>query len=531
LLQHWWRLKICDTGKKMEETTRLRKRVARAGIRAGEEDEKRLAREGWAGWVTSQLQLPHTDTQEIKSTLKQSSLWIEYEAGDGYAAVKEQRPISLIDKPNKELWHLANWEKKMGYAERIRPAEELLAASLIRATLSPAQIREAVVDFWRDHFSVNRESVEDAAIALPHYDQDVLRVHALGNFREMLEAVAKSTTMLAYLNNASSKASPANENYARELLELHTLGAPAYLNNSFDRWREVPGALEGKPQGYIDQDVYEIARAFTGWTYASGQWISEAEELPQTGEFTYHDRWHDPYQKRILAIEFDSHAGPMADGKRVLDMVSAHPATAIYVCTRLCQRFVADAPSAELIKSTAQIFTENLKAKDQLAKVIQYIFLSKDFADAPDRLQRPLFLFASMQRSAGVILAPDAAHISLLDSMGQRLYGWHSPAGHPLVSAYWQSPGLLVRRWRGMQDIWTRIMAQAGDRQWPNIEAFTAEWSADLKLDGEHAKRASKLIADLHGDSDRAMSFAEPERWVAAQALTSFTASPMYQAV
>jgi uncharacterized protein (DUF1800 family) len=514
-----------------EMSPRLLQLVSRAGIRASDEDRARLEREGWAGWVKSQLEMPAADGPEVAQALKAATLWIEYEAGDGFAAKQEQRALGTLQKPIKDLWHLVDWDKKMAYAERVRPADELIAATHIRATLTQAQLRESVTDFWRDHFSVNRESVEDVAVALPTYDQDVLRVHALGNFREMLEAVATSTAMLAYLNNASSKASPANENYARELLELHTLGAPAYLNAQFDRWREVPGALEGKPEGYIDQDVYEAARAFTGWTYGGGQYISEGINLPRTGEFIYTEQWHDPYQKRVLAVEFDPHTAPMADGRKVLDLVAFHPATAQYVCKRLCQRYVADVPPSELIASSAQLFREKAGAKDQLAQVITHILLSPAFAQATPRLQRPLFLFASLQRSSGMLLPPDMYHQDMLNGMGQRLYGWHSPAGHPLLSGYWQSPGLLIRRWRAMTDIWTRLMARGGDQQWASAEAFAGEWSSRMGLDETHATLSAEFLTRQYGGEKRAVNFTEDERWNTAQALNVLSASPSYQMV
>ena len=122
---------------------------------------------------------------------------------------------------------------------------------------------------------------------LPSYDRDAIRAHALGNFRDLLEAVAQSPAMLVYLSNASSRAGAANENYARELMELHTLGRGAYLNDRYDRWRDVTGASDGAPQGYIDEDVYEAARAFTGWTIENGQRLDSATELPRTGKFIY----------------------------------------------------------------------------------------------------------------------------------------------------------------------------------------------------------------------------------------------------
>jgi len=112
-------------------------------------------------------------------------------------------------------------------------------------------------------------------------------------------------------------------NYARELFELHTLGRDAYLNDHYNRWRDVPGALSGAPRGYIDQDVYEAARAFTGWTVSDGSRVDSATTLPNTGQFAYVDAWHDGYQKRVLAQDFDPFQAAMADGHRVLDLVAA----------------------------------------------------------------------------------------------------------------------------------------------------------------------------------------------------------------
>lgn len=505
--------------------------VSRAGIRVSDDDRARLNRDGWVGWVKSQLNMPIEDSSAVKEAIANSTLKIEYEAGDGYPAVNEQRNLTMLRKPTRELWHLLDWQKKMAYAERVRPADELLAATILRATLSESQLRESVVDFWRDHFAVNRDSVEDVAIALPTYDHEVLRVHAFGNFRDMLEAVATSTAMLAYLNNASSKASPANENYARELMELHGLGADVYLHAAFDKWREVPGAAEGKPEGFIDQDVYEAARAFTGWTYGGGQWVSEGFELPKTGEFIYNEAWHDPYQKRVLGVEFESHAGPMVDGRKVLDLVAFHPATAVYLSKRLCRRFVSDIPTDGLIEATARVFQEHRKSKDQLAKVIEFILLSEEFQQAESRLQRPLFLFASLQRNAKVLLPSSPDHNWLLEGMGQKLYGWPSPSGHPLSSRYWHSPGFLVRRWRGMAEIWRMIMEQTPDKEWPTFASFAQTWADSLSLDETHQTSIASLLQKEHGVDDRVMNFSESERWSTSHALATLTASPAYQTV
>ena len=504
--------------------------VARAAIRAGAVDVDRIAKDGWQGWVRWQLSLPAEDDLDTRARLAAATLRIEYEQGDGYAGLKEDRPFTTLQAPVRELWRLADWDAKMGWEERVRPANELVAATVLRAATAGAQLRENLADFWRDHFAVNRDAHEHVSIALPTYDRDVIRRHALGNFREFVEAVATSTAMLAYLNNASSRASPANENYARELFELHTLGAGAYLNDRYDRWREVPGAAGGKPEGYIDQDVYEAARALTGWTFANGQEIAEGVKLPRTGEFTFAEAWHDPYQKRVLATEFDAHPAPMSDGRKVLDLAAFHPAAMQNIAAKLCRRFVADAPSPAFIKRIAAVFEEYKHAPDQIARTVEAILLSDDFRAAQPRIQRPLFYLASIQRQTGVVLPPKPDHIWWLDGMGQKLYHWHTPAGHPERSAYWQSAGLLVRRWRGLMDIWQAVIDHSPAQDWPSADAFAEHWTGRLGLTPALGKLSADLLRREFG-GDRAVSFDKDLRWTTAQALALLCATPDYQMV
>lgn len=183
-----------------------------------------------------------------------------------------------------------------------------------------------------------------------------MRRHALGNFRALLGEVAQSPTMLYYLNNASSRASPANENYARELLELHTMGVANYLNDQFDNWHDVPKAEDGLAVGCIDQDVYEVARAFSGWTVGDGGWLDAGTDKPVTGAFFYATLWHDPYQKRVLGVEFEANAAPMSDGEKVLDMLAAHPATARFVTEKILRRLGLENPRAALKARVAEVF-------------------------------------------------------------------------------------------------------------------------------------------------------------------------------
>ena len=505
--------------------------VARAAIRAGAEDVARIARDGWPGWVSWQIGLPATDDDATRERLASSTLPIEYEAGEGHAALKEDRPLNTLHAPLPSLWHLTDWDVKMAWEERIRPARELVSATIVRAGMAEAQLRENVADFWRDHFTVNHEAHVHVAIGLPTYDQDVIRRHALGNFREFLEAVATSTAMLAYLNNATSRASPANENYARELFELHTLGAGAYLNDRYDRWREVPGADGGRPEGYIDQDVYEAARALTGWTYADGQGIAEGVRLPRSGAFTFAEAWHDPYQKRVLATEFNPYAAPLSDGRKVLDLAAFHPATSRHIATKLCRRFVSDDPPTDLVAGIAAVFEAHKHAPDQIARTIEAVLLSDEFRVAPARIQRPLFFAASIQRQAGVLLPASHHQAWLLEGMGHRLYTWHTPAGHPDRSAYWHSPGLMVRRWKGLMDLWQAIMEKAPEREWPSFAAFGGHWTERLGLPTDSARLTTGLLSREWGDDRRVVFADKDQRWGTAQALSLLCATPNYQMV
>jgi hypothetical protein len=157
--------------------------------------------------------------------------------------------------------------------------------------------------------------------------------------------------------------------------------------------------------------------------------------------------------------------------------------------------------------------------------------MSDEFKNATPRLQRPLFLFASMQRSAGVLLAPDPEHFYSLNNMGQMLYSWHTPEGHPITSAYWQSPGLIVRRWRSMMDVWPKIMAQSAEQEWPTIEEFANRWGKKLGVADPVVNRSMVLLRKELGEEVRKVSFSADDRWAAAQALSLLSASTEYQTV
>lgn len=433
------------------------------------EDAAELERSGLQNWLDRQLNPKTLDGQDMEGRLKSFKLQIKYAAGNGqpspngdtrnWPAVDEMRPFHYIDAPINVAWELLDPKIARPGEEQVRPYQEVANATILRAAHSRAQFYEQVVAFWHDHFNVFAADDNRLRSALPTYDREAIRPHALGNFRELLEATASSPAMLIYLSNYSSRAGAANENYARELMELHTLGRAAYLNDRYDRWRDVPGAAEGKPHGYIDEDVYETARAFTGWTIESGQRLDGATELPRTGKFIYIDSYHDGYQKRVLATEFPPFAAPMADGRKALDLAAFHPAAANFLCQKLCRRFVSDNPPQSLIDSAAKVWTETAKKPNQIALVLKHIVLSKEFAaSAGAKPRSPLALAASFCRVTGIDLIPAMPLVNQLSQCGQRLFGWPSPDGRPSSADYYLTPEYLRERWnmvsRLAQNVW-----------------------------------------------------------------------------
>ncbi len=464
----------------------------RATFGATSEELARVEKVGWSAWVEEQLKPDSTVKDEAEKRIAAHKLEIEYEheglmapammmqagkAGammqggkpemmavegkDGKKAekqkfkVKEKRGLTLLDKPLDQLFRIQNQED-YPYKEIQRCSYEVEVATIIRACYSKWQVREMLVDFWHNHFNVNIDADNTIRAVWPAYDRDVVRKHAFGNFRELLQAVAQGLPMLYYLNNRSSKASPANENYARELFELHTLGAEHYLNHLHKKWREVPGALEGKAEGFIDQDVYEAARAFTGWTAADGEDYDDDKHFPDDGGFYYHAQWHDPYQKRVLGAELEANQPPLADGMAVLDLAAFHPGTAIYLSRKLCRRFIADQPSEDLVRRVAKVWTEHAKSPDQIVYVMREILLAPEMSGAfGQKTKRPLEFICSFIRAAGADVRPEEDIIDRLAECGQHLFHWGPPTGHPDTADYWQSPNSLLKRWKFARDLAT----------------------------------------------------------------------------
>lgn len=433
--------------------------LSRAGHGPLPGEATEVARHGFPAWVEQQLRPRDDDDSALEARLTEARLRIRYGAApDGaWSAMDEWRPLGLLNLSMEELWRLSDGKTKRNGAERHRPREEAIAATLLRAVHSRWQLREVMAGFWHDHFNVDFFQSDALAVTLPVYDREVIRPHCLGNFRQMLEAVATSPSMQIYLSNRSSRAGAANENYAREMFELHTLGRDAYLNDRYDRWRDVPGAKEGKPTGYIDQDVYEAARAFTGWTIEDGAHVDGKRRLPETGKFAYMEAWHDGYQKRVLAVEFLPFAAPQADGRQVLDLIAGHPATARNLAGKLVHRLVGERPE-KLVAAAAAEWQRFRDAPDQIARVTRLILLSPDFMAATgSRLRRPVALAAAFARAARIDLAPSEGLVNAITACGQKMFGWPTPTGLPDDPAIFLGTQAMRSRWNlllGLAENW-----------------------------------------------------------------------------
>lgn len=297
---------------------------------------------------------------------------------------------------------------KLGFGERTRMA--LIEAAVLRAVHSKRQLLERMVEFWTDHFNIPAEEYSQDLIVM---HRDVVRCHALGKFRDLAIGVAQSPAMLHYLDQAYSDKEHPNENYARELLELHTLG------------------VDG---GYSENDVLEAARALTGWTVHDGT---------DTG-FFFSAEMHDDGRKGILGHEMPSGRG-IEDGLHLLSILVNHPETAKFISRKLCVRFVSDNPPQSLVDAVTQTWIDS---GGDIKTVLTRLFLSEEFNNSVGmKFRRPLDFFIGALRATGTHFTDDYVMKDLLSELAQPPYGWQPPNGYPDVAGAWLSTSGLLARW------------------------------------------------------------------------------------
>jgi uncharacterized protein (DUF1800 family) len=248
--------------------------------------------------------------------------------------------------------------------------------------------------------------------------------------------------MLNYLDNVKNTRSGPNENYARELFELHTLGAENYLGvKSVD---DVPLDGNGVPVGYVDEDVYEAARAFTGW---GGDY--------ELGVFQYNHDEHDRFRKEVLRKRWSADQAYQKEGREIFDLLAAHPGTGRYIARKLCRRLIADDPPERVVLEAAAVFTSQRNAPDQLRQVVRTILLSPEFAATwGQKVKRPLEFFASSMRAVRAELSFRIGDrygdhfVRMLRETSHVLFQWPTPDGYPDYRSRWLSTNPMVVNWR-----------------------------------------------------------------------------------
>jgi uncharacterized protein (DUF1800 family) len=446
--------------------------LSRLGFGPRPGDVERVKAIGLAAWIEGQLEPRRLDDRAAAQalaalptlTMSTAELHREYPRPDlrQKSADPQMTPRELFDRPPPEK-------------RPVRIVAEMQAARMVRAIESERQLEEVMVDFWFNHFNVHAAKGE-VKWYLTSYERDVIRPHALGKFGDLLRGTATHPAMLFYLDNWLStrpnftvpfganrgKRAGLNENYARELMELHTLG------------------VDG---GYTQTDVTEVARAFTGWTI---------ERPRDDSRFIFRPLMHDRGEKTVLGTRLTA-GGGRDDGERVLSLLVHHPATATFVATKLVRRFVVDEPPPALVERVAATFRGT---DGDVRAMLRTIVAAPEFwaADARGaKIKKPFEYVASAVRAmgghvdarAGFFLARAAAE------MGEGLYGAQPPTGYPDRVEAWVNAGALLAR--------MNFALALTQRRLPGVTLDLSPLAADAAAPDAALDRL--LAALLHGEA------------------------------
>lgn len=374
--------------------------------------------------------------------------------------------------------------------------QDLIEGKMLRAIYSNRQLEEVLTDFWYNHFNVYLDKGADRYMVTA-YERDVIKPHVLGHFKDLLMATAQSPAMLFYLDNyqsvganstmagrgpAGKRRSGLNENYGRELMELHTLG------------------VDG---GYTQADVTEVARCFTGWTIRDPQ---------RGGGFEFNDRLHDNGEKHVLGVTI-SGGGGMEDGLKVLDILAHQPATAKYVSGRLAVRFVSDNPSPALVDKMAATFTAT---DGDLTAVMKTMLSAPEFWAASNfrsKVKSPLEMLSSAVRAVNGDVDYAFTMAGQLNQLGEPLYRKAEPTGYSNKSGEWMNSAALLARMNF-------AMALAQNKV-PGVKVDTTQFS------GESDSISRKLLSvDASADAKAAIAAGMKERLEASNGVVPASTMP-----
>ena len=442
------------------------------GSRAGDLDA--ILAMGTESWLEKQLSPTEMDGPEIihklegfeNITLSTSELMSKYPR-----PTRSEREAMQKDRQDEKSNGKSNEGRRRGMEEGPgRILRELSQAKLVRAAYSENQLLEVMTDFWFNHFNVYARKNANTLFAIPSYERDVIREHALGRFEDLVVATAQHPAMLFYLDNwvnmkegfdpfsststmdvrgrqrrrarrpegGNARTFGINENYARELMELHTLG------------------VDG---GYDENDVREVARAFTGWSVIHPRRImrlreqnetmrrrgrsSGAAELSDPGTFYFNVSAHDTDDKTVLGTNIDEKG--LGDGLAVIRLLGRHPSTARFVSTKLAKKFVSDTPSEALVSEMGEVF---LRTEGDIRAVLRKMFLSVRFVEEgmlAEKVKTPLeFVVSAIRLTDADIVGPGLSRT--LQELGMPLYLCQPPTGYEEASDMWLTGGSLLAR-------------------------------------------------------------------------------------
>jgi uncharacterized protein (DUF1800 family) len=331
--------------------------------------------------------------------------------------LNDQVNVTRIDNDALEADVAARWPNLALEPAALAPLnagtlrDQLQAATLYRAAFSRRQLYERMVEFWTDHFSISIDKVGYLKLV---DDREVIRRHAMGKFGDLLRASAKSPAMLAYLDQNLSRVGAPNENYARELMELHSLG------------------VDG---GYTQQDVTELSRVLTGWTFTGA------------GVFSFNPARHDWGAKTVLGVTIPAGNPSLGqegvkEGEQIIELLINHPATGRFLATKLLKWFVTPEPSDTQIEAIAGAYRAT---GGDIKRMVRAVLNEGWIAQAPLKLKRPFHLVASGLRSSDVAVANIGGMVGQVRNLGQPLFQWETPDGFPDLMEYWV--GNITPRW------------------------------------------------------------------------------------
>ena len=387
----------------------------RAGYGAAPGDRERLLKIGREAWLDEQLAAPVATGIPSLVGLGLGAIT----GGEHGDTGGDETPGLLYRLAGIEPLHNATYEERDWPEAKVLAA--LTQAALLRAVYSKWQLRERMAAFWSDHFNIYGRKIIDfgrayATTHLTYYlnadETHVIRRHALGRFPDMLQASARSPAMLGYLDNQRSMSGTANENYAREIMELHTLG--------------VGG-------GYTQKDVQEVARCFTGWGV-------ENRFYHKRGTFRFVGEKHDNGAKTVLGVFIAANGGEK-DGEIVLRILAAHPSTARFVARKLVRHFWGD-ENEIWVSRLAAIYT---KTGGSIPAMLRPLLLSDDLETAPPIFKRPWDFVVSALRATDADTDAGETVQAHLRGIGQPLFEWPMPNGYPEKTSAWT--GSLLARW------------------------------------------------------------------------------------